>query len=214
MRPRLLAALRSGLQLGTLFIGLLGAGQYASAADTPAADNNAVAIFAGGCFWCTESDFDKVPGVISTTSGYIGGTLENPTYQEVSAGKSGHIEAVEVHFDPNQTSYSKLLDAFWPSIDPLNAHGQFCDNGTQYQSAIFYGSTEQKQLAEASKAALDASGRLPAAVVTQVLPAATFYPAEEYHQDYHSKNPLRYNYYRRGCGRDARLEQLWGAAKP
>lgn len=214
MRTCLFAALRSGLPLGTLFIGLLGAGQYAVAADTPAADNNGVAIFAGGCFWCTESDFDKVPGVISTTSGYIGGTVENPTYQEVSAGKSGHIEAVEVHFDPNQTSYSKLLDAFWPSIDPLNARGQFCDNGTQYQSAIFYRSAEQQQLAEASKAALNASGSLPAAVVTQILAATTFYPAEEYHQDYHNKNPLRYNYYRRGCGRDARLEQLWGAAKP
>ena len=169
-----------------------------------------VAIFAGGCFWCTESDFDKIPGVIETTSGYIGGHVENPTYEQVSAGTSGHIEAVRVRFDPSKTSYAKLLEAFWPTIDPVTANAQFCDRGTQYRSAIFYSNPEEQQLAEASKTALDKSGRLPAPVVTEILAASTFFPAEDYHQNYHQRNPLRYNYYRNGCGRDQRLEQLWG----
>jgi len=169
-----------------------------------------VAIFAGGCFWCTESDFDKMPGVIETTSGYIGGHVENPTYEQVSAGTSGHIEAVRVRFDPSKTSYAQLLEAFWPTIDPVTANAQFCDRGPQYRSAIFYSNPEEQQLAEASKTALDKSGRLPAPVVTDILAASTFYPAEDYHQDYHQRNPLRYNYYRNGCGRDQRLEQLWG----
>jgi peptide-methionine (S)-S-oxide reductase len=205
-------ALRRSLCLGTLFIGLLGGSPFAAATAQPSTDNSTVAVFAGGCFWCTESDFDKLAGVISTTSGYIGGQRENPTYEFVSSGQSGHIEAVQVRFDPSKTSYAKLLEAYWPSIDPLNADGQFCDNGPQYRSAIFYNSPEQQQLAQASKAALAASARLPAPIATQILPATTFYPAEDYHQDYHHKNPLRYNYYRHGCGRDARLEKLWGAA--
>lgn len=175
-----------------------------------AQDDAALAIFAGGCFWCSEADFDKVPGVLQTTSGYIGGTIENPTYEEVSSGRSGHSEAVLVRFDPRQTSYAKLLEAFWPSIDPLNGNGQFCDNGPQYRSAIFYLNAEQQQLAEASKAALAASGRFQQAIATELRAATTFYPAEDYHQDYHSKNPLRYTYYRHGCGRDQRLQQLWG----
>jgi peptide-methionine (S)-S-oxide reductase len=212
MYPSFANPLRSSLQLGALIIGLLGGSHFAAAAEASSTDNSAVAVFAGGCFWCTESDFDKVAGVISTTSGYIGGQLKNPSYQAVSSGKSGHIEAVQVRFDPSKTSYGKLLQAYWPTIDPLNASGQFCDSGTQYLSAIFYNSPEQQQLAKASKAALAASGRLAAPIVTQILPASTFYPAEDYHQDYHSKNPLRYNYYRRGCGRDARLEKLWGTA--
>jgi peptide-methionine (S)-S-oxide reductase len=212
MNQRFTNPLRSSLQLGTLLIGLLGGSQFAAATENPSTDNSAVAVFAGGCFWCTESDFDKVAGVISTTSGYIGGQLKDPTYEAVSSGQSGHIEAVQVRFDPSKTSYSKLLEAYWPSIDPVNADGQFCDNGPQYRSAIFYNSPEQQQLAQASKAALAASARLPAPIATQILPATTFYPAEDYHQDYHSKNPLRYNYYRRGCGRDARLEKLWGTA--
>ncbi|WP_394234094.1 peptide-methionine (S)-S-oxide reductase MsrA [Pseudomonas anguilliseptica] len=173
-------------------------------------ENPGVAIFAGGCFWCTESDFDKVPGVIETTSGYIGGHVDNPTYEQVSAGTSGHIEAVQVRFDPGKTSYAKLLEAFWPTIDPITANAQFCDRGPQYRSAIFYSSAEEQQLAEASKAALEKSGRLPAPVVTEILAARTFYPAEDYHQDYYQRNPLRYNYYRNGCGRDQRLEKLWG----
>jgi peptide-methionine (S)-S-oxide reductase len=173
-------------------------------------ENPGVAIFAGGCFWCTESDFDKVPGVIETTSGYIGGHVDNPTYEQVSAGSSGHIEAVRVRFDPSKTSYAKLLEAFWPTIDPVTANAQFCDRGSQYRSAIFYSNAEEQQLAEASKNALEKSGRLPAPVVTEILAASTFYSAEDYHQDYYQRNPLRYNYYRNGCGRDQRLEQLWG----
>jgi peptide-methionine (S)-S-oxide reductase len=210
MNQRFTNPLLSSLQLGTLLIGLLGGSPFAAATENPSTDNSAIAVFAGGCFWCTEADFDKVDGVISTTSGYIGGQLKDPSYEAVSSGQSGHIEAVQVRFDPRKTSYAKLLEAYWPSIDPVNAKGQFCDNGPQYLSAIFYNSAEQQQLAQASKAALAASGRLPAPIVTQILPASTFYPAEDYHQDYHSKNPLRYNYYRRGCGRDARLEALWG----
>jgi peptide-methionine (S)-S-oxide reductase len=185
--------------------GLLWAATAHSAEEVPG-----VAIFAGGCFWCTEADFDKLPGVISTTSGYIGGHVENPTYEQVSYGATGHIEAVQVQYDPRVTSYAQLLEAFWPTIDPLMANGQFCDKGAQYRSAIFFADDQEKRLAEASKMALDESGKLPAAVVTEILPATTFYPAEAYHQDYHLRNPLRYNYYRHGCGRDQRLEELWG----
>jgi peptide-methionine (S)-S-oxide reductase len=173
-------------------------------------DDSAVAVFAGGCFWCTEADFDKLPGVLETTSGYIGGSIENPTYEEVSSGRTGHIEAVQVRFDPRQTSYAKLLEAFWPTIDPINGNGQFCDNGPQYRSAIFYLNAEQQHLAEASKTALTASGRLAQPIATEILAATPFYAAEDYHQDYHTKNPLRYNYYRHGCGRDQRLKELWG----
>lgn len=176
-------------------------------------DDSAVAVFAGGCFWCSEADFDKLPGVLQTTSGYIGGSIENPTYEEVSSGRSGHFEAVQVRFDPRQTSYAKLLEAFWPSIDPLNDNGQFCDNGPQYRSAIFYLNAEQQRLAEASKNALTASGRFQQPIATQILAATTFYAAEDYHQDYHRKNPLRYNYYRHGCGRDQRLQELWGKSE-
>ena len=170
----------------------------------------AVAVFAGGCFWCTEADFDKLPGVLSTTSGYIGGHLANPSYEQVSAGRSGHIEAVQVRYDPAKTSYAKLLEAYWPTIDPVTANAQFCDHGPQYRSAIFYGTAEEQALAEASKTALQASGRFSQPIVTEILPATSFYPAEDYHQDYYQKNPLRYAYYRNGCGRDKRLEQLWG----
>ena len=176
-------------------------------------DDSAVAVFAGGCFWCSEADFDKLPGVLATTSGYIGGAIENPTYEEVSSGRSGHIEAVQVRFDPRQTSYAKLLEAFWPTIDPVNGNGQFCDNGPQYRSAIFYLDAEQQRLAEASKTALAASGRLQQPIATVIQAATTFYAAEDYHQDYHTKNPLRYSYYRHGCGRDQRLQELWGKSE-
>ncbi|WP_339079746.1 peptide-methionine (S)-S-oxide reductase MsrA [Pseudomonas sp. TMP9] len=179
-------------------------------ASTQTVENPGVAIFAGGCFWCTESDFDKVPGVIETTSGYIGGHVDNPTYEQVSAGTSGHIEAVRVRFDPSKTSYAQLLEAFWPTIDPVTANAQFCDRGPQYRSAIFFSNAAEQQQAEASKDALQKSARLPAPVVTELLAASTFYPAEDYHQDYYLRNPLRYTYYRNGCGRDQRLEQLWG----
>lgn len=181
----------------------------ASTSSSPPQDS-AVAIFAGGCFWCTESDFDKVPGVLSTISGYTGGHLDNPSYQQVSAGNTGHVEAVQVRYDPSRTSYAKLLEAYWPTIDPLTANAQFCDHGSQYRSVIFYSTPGEKALAEASKAALQASGRFSQPIVTEILPASTFYPAEDYHQNYYQKNPLRYAYYRHGCGRDARLEQLWG----
>ena len=193
------------------YLAILGLGSLLLSLNTYAAEpDSALAIFAGGCFWCTEADFDKLPGVLETTSGYIGGNIENPTYEEVSSGRSGHIEAVQVRFDPRQTSYAKLLEAFWPTIDPVNGNGQFCDNGPQYRSAIFYLDAEQQRLAEASKTALAASGRLAQPIATEILAATPFYPAEDYHQDYHTKNPLRYSYYRHGCGRDQRLKELWG----
>jgi peptide-methionine (S)-S-oxide reductase len=174
----------------------------------------ATATFAGGCFWCMEGPFDKVKGVISTTSGYTGGTKPNPTYEEVSTGTTGHTEAVQVVYDPSKVSYAQLLQIFWRNIDPLTPNAQFCDHGPQYRSAIFFHDAEQQRLAEESKRQLEASGRFKAAIVTELVPAATFYPAEEYHQDYYQKNPVRYRYYRFGCGRDARLKQLWGDEAP
>jgi peptide-methionine (S)-S-oxide reductase len=165
------------------------------------------AIFASGCFWCTESDFEKVPGVISAVSGYIGGRVANPSYEAVSDGGTGHREAVEVTFDREKVSYQKLLDVYWHNVDPTDNDGQFCDKGTQYRSAIFTIGDAQRQQADASKAALTKKfGR----IYTDILPASRFYPAEEYHQDYSKKNPVRYKYYRFSCGRDQRLKQLWG----
>jgi peptide-methionine (S)-S-oxide reductase len=182
----------------------------AASAQQPAAQapKPATAIFAGGCFWCIESDFDKVPGVISTTSGYIGGRTPNPTYQQVSSGGTGHAEAVEIVFDPAKVSYEKLLDVFWRSVDPLTKDAQFCDHGDQYRSAIFYLGNAQRQQAEKSKAVVQARFKEP--VQTEIAAAGTFYKAEDYHQDYHTKNPIRYKFYRFNCGRDARLQQLWG----
>ena len=176
--------------------------------------SSAVAIFAGGCFWCTEADFDKVPGVLTTTSGYIGGSVAAPTYEQVSAGNTGHIEAVQVTFDPTRVSYQDLLEAFWPSIDPLDGGGQFCDRGEQYRSAIFWLDRDQQEQAQASLNALQASGRLKGNIATLLLPAGRFWPAEAYHQDYASRNPLRYRYYRSRCGRDARLHAVWGQVPP
>ena len=163
------------------------------------------ATFAGGCFWCTESDFEKVDGVVSAVSGYTGGQVAKPSYEEVSAGGTGHRESVEVTFDPAKVSYAKLLDVYWHSIDPTDDSGQFCDHGEQYRSAIFYRNAEQKRLAEASKEAL--KKRFPR-IATDILPAGPFYPAEEYHQDYYKKNPVRYHFYRFNCGRDARLKEV------
>ncbi len=182
------------------------------AADTtaPQRAGTEVAIFAGGCFWCVESDFDKVPGVLSTTSGYTGGTKVNPSYHEVSAGGTGHAEAVKIVFDPAMVSYEKLLYVYWRNVDPLTKEGQFCDFGTQYRTAIFTLNDVQKRAAEASKAALEKSGRFKRPIVTEITAAGPFYPAEEYHQNYYKENPVRYNLYRFNCGRDARLEQLWG----
>ncbi len=160
------------------------------------------ATFAGGCFWCVESFFDKTPGVISTTSGYTGGKINNPSYEQVSSGQSGHTEAVELVFDPSQVSYAKLLDTFWKNIDPTQADGQFQDRGTQYRTAVFYHGEEQKREAEAYKAKLEASGKYTQPIVTEIAPAADFYPAEDYHQNYHQKNPLAYKLYSMASGRE------------
>lgn len=176
------------------------------------ASSSATAIFAGGCFWCMESAFEPVDGVTAVISGYIGGDVANPTYEQVSSSGTGHYEAVKVSFDPSRVSYERLLDVFWHNVDPLDGGGQFCDRGDQYRSAIFFESEEQERLANRSKAELDASHRLPKPVVTPIVAAMAFYPAEDYHQDYYKKNPLRYRYYRASCGRDRRLAQLWGEA--
>jgi peptide-methionine (S)-S-oxide reductase len=175
--------------------------------------NTSVATFAGGCFWCMEGPFDKLEGVVSTTSGYTGGHTKNPTYKQTSTGKTGHTEAVQIVYDPEQVSYEKLLDVFWHNIDPTTPDQQFCDRGSQYRSEIFYHDDEQKQLAEASKSTLEKNKPFNAPIVTQVTKASTFYAAEDYHQDYYKKNPIRYRYYRHGCGRDKRLEQLWGKSE-
>jgi peptide-methionine (S)-S-oxide reductase len=172
-----------------------------------------VAIFAGGCFWCVESDFDKVPGVLATTSGYTGGTVAHPTYAQVSAKGTGHAEAVRIVYDPARVNYEQLLAVYWKSIDPTTVDSQFCDHGSPYRTAIFAVDDEQLKAAQASKAALEASKPFAAPIVTQIQRATAFYPAEDYHQDYYRKNPVRYQYYRSSCGRDLRLEQLWGAAR-
>jgi len=174
--------------------------------DTP----TATATFAGGCFWCMEPPFDKLEGVISTTPGYSGGTLKDPSYKQVSHGGTGHAEVIQVIYDPEKVSYAELLDVFWHNIDPTRIDGQFCDSGNQYRSEIFYHNAEQKQLADQSKAALVAVKPFKKPVLTKVTQASTFYPAEDYHQDYYIKNPVRYKFYRYGCGRDMRLEELWG----
>ena len=186
------------------------AGITAAGAQTPKKEATAVAIFAGGCFWCMEPPFDKTEGVISTTSGYTGGTTVNPSYEEVSAGGTGHIESVKIVYDPSKVSYEELLHVFWRNIDPIRKNAQFCDTGSHYRSAIFYLDEEQKELAEKSKAELEESGRFTRPIVTEIHEAAPFYPAETYHQDYYTKNPNRYSFYRWNCGRDQRLEQIWG----
>ncbi len=166
------------------------------------------ATFAGGCFWCMEPPFEALPGVVSVTSGYTGGSKEGPSYEEVSGGGTGHAEAVEIVYDPSQVSFAKLLDVFWHNVDPTVSDRQFCDVGSQYRSAIFAHGAGQRKAAEASLA--EVQKKLGAPVKTQIAEAGRFYPAEAYHQDYYLKNPLRYRYYRRGCGRDGRLEELWG----
>ena len=168
------------------------------------------ATFAGGCFWCVEEAFDAVEGVVSTTSGYMGGHKQNPTYKEVSAGTTGHAEVVQVVYDPSRVGYGELLSVFWRNIDPITANRQFCDSGSQYRAAIFYDDAEQRRLAEASRQELESSRRFKKPIVTEITAASRFYPAEEYHQNYHKRNPLRYKYYKHSCGRAQRLEQLWG----
>lgn len=175
-----------------------------------AGDQLAQATFAGGCFWCMEPPFDKLDGVISTISGYTGGDVVDPTYKQVSSGATGHTEVVQITYDPNTISYEELLAVFWVNIDPEAEDRQFCDRGSQYRSGIFFHDEAQREAAEASKAEIAASGKVTR-VVTEVTPLDVFYPAEEYHQDYYQKNPIRYKYYRRGCRRDQRLEELWGS---
>lgn len=199
--------MRAKFAVATVFTLMLSSGM---AADATNPGGGATAIFAGGCFWCTESDFEKLPGVISAESGYTGGRTANPSYQAVSSGATGHTEAVRVRYDPARVSYPQLLDHFWRNVDPTVKDSQFCDHGTQYRSGIYYLNEEQRKAAEASRDALLKNGKV-AQIHTEIVAAATFYPAEEYHQDYYKKNPLRYKVYRLGCGRDARLEQIWGA---
>ncbi len=177
------------------------------------AKNSALATFAGGCFWCMEPPFEVLPGVITVTSGYAGGQKLDPTYEEVSAGTTGHAEVVQVLYDSTRASYAQLLEVFWRNIDPLAANRQFCDGGSQYRSAIFYHNEEQRLLAEASRQKLEESGRFKQPIVTQIAPITKFYDAEDYHQDYYKKNSLHYKAYRMGCGRDRRLKELWGETK-
>jgi peptide-methionine (S)-S-oxide reductase len=191
--------------IGKLFLAVAilaaGGGLSAQAAEK-------AAIFAGGCFWCVESDFDKVPGVISTTSGYIGGSAQTANYKTVSSGGTGHYEAVRIVYDPAKVSYRKLVDIFWRTVDPTDPGGQFCDRGSSYKTAIFVTSEEEKKIAYASK--LKAQEKLGREIVTKILDAGPFYDAEGYHQDYYKKNPVRYKIYRYGCGRDSRIGNLWG----
>jgi peptide-methionine (S)-S-oxide reductase len=196
------------MSVRSLAVLLLLAGDV-TAAESLAPPSQAKAVFAGGCFWCMEGPFDALPGVAATTSGYTGGTKPKPTYAEVSAGTSGHLEAIEVTYDPRQVSYERLLEVFWRNVDPFDGSGQFCDKGPQYRSAVFVRDERERKLAEASKRAVEA--RFGKTVATEVLPASVFWPAEDYHQDYATKNPVRYKYYRYSCGRDARLKAVWGA---
>jgi peptide-methionine (S)-S-oxide reductase len=200
------------LVVGCARAGTAGTSPGAMAEVPTAAAGQEVAVFAGGCFWCLEADFDKLPGVISTTSGYAGGKEADPTYEQVSAHLTGHYEAVHVVYDPKVVPYEALLDYFWRHVDPTDAGGQFCDRGDSYRTAVFPGNEAQQKAAEASKAALSAAGWLPGPIVTPVLPKQRFWPGEVYHQDFHDKNPGRYLPYRRGCGRDAKVAQIWAKA--
>jgi peptide-methionine (S)-S-oxide reductase len=186
----------------------LAAGALAASPTVP--PGQAVATFAGGCFWCMEPPYDNLPGVTATISGYTGGRVANPSYEQVSSGTTGHAEAVQVIYDPKKVSYEKLLEVYWVNVDPTVKDQQFCDHGNQYRTTIFYQDEAQRKAAEASKAAVEKSKPFKEPIVTPIEKAGAFYPAEEYHQDYYKKNPVRYNFYRTGCGRDARLKQLWG----
>jgi len=198
-----------GLLVG-LFVPTLGWTSRANAAEPVMPAGQQTAIFAGGCFWCVESDFDKVPGVLKTISGYLGGQKLNPTYEEVSAGYTGHTEAVQIVFDSKKVSYQQLVEYFWRSIDPTTLNSQFCDHGSQYRTGIFYNGAEQKLIAEQSKAALEINKPFKERIVTEITQAGPFYPAEEYHQDFHTKSAIRYDFYRYRCGRDQRVKELWG----
>ena len=199
-----LSALSSFFMLAAVSARVQGAGQETEKGKL------ATATFAGGCFWCMEPAFDKLSGVVSVLPGYTGGSKKDPTYEEVSSGSTGHAESVQIVYNPSKISYSDLLTVFWHNIDPTVQDRQFCDVGNQYRSAIFYHDEEQKRLAEASKKALEESKRFEGPIYTEIVPASTFYPAEEYHRQYYKKNPVRYKFYRWNCGRDARLKELWG----
>ena len=201
---------RTALSVLTLAILLVGAWSVQSTGQAAADATLGKAYFAGGCFWCMEEAFEKVEGVLSATSGYMGGRVANPTYEEVSAGRTGHAESVEVVYDPSKVSFQKLLDAFWHNVDPVTPNAQFCDHGSQYRSAIFFQTDEEKRASDTSKHAIEQSKRFTEPIVTQIVPASQFYPAEEYHQDFYKKNPLRYKIYKYNCGRAQRLEALWG----
>jgi len=200
-------AVLSALSLAILFIGTLSVQTISQAA---ANATQGKAYFAGGCFWCMEEVFENVEGVLSVTSGYMGGTVARPSYEEVSAGRTGHAESVEVVYDPTKVSYQKLLDAFWLNVDPITPNAQFCDHGSQYRSAIFFQTDEEKRTSETSKQTIEQSSRFKDQIVTQIVMASQFYPAEEYHQDFYKKNPIRYKFYKYNCGRAQRLETLWG----
>lgn len=196
-----------------LISGAIALGHLVVAQQAPAASQSASvakAYFAGGCFWCMEEAFEKVDGVLDAVSGYMGGTVKDPSYEQVSAGQTGHAESVEVRYDPAKVTYTQLLEAFWRNVDPVTPDAQFCDHGSQYRSAIFYQNDEEKRAAEESKRAIEQSKRFSTPIVTQLAAASEFYPAEEYHQDFYKKNPVRYKFYKFTCGRAQRLETLWG----
>jgi peptide-methionine (S)-S-oxide reductase len=201
---------QAALAVLTVAVLLIGAWSVQSTSLAAADATPGKAYFAGGCFWCMEEVFEKVEGVLSVTSGYMGGTVANPTYEEVSAGRTGHAESVEVVYDPAKVSYQKLLEAFWRNVDPVTPNAQFCDHGSQYRSAIFFQTEEEKRASDASKQAIEQSKRFKEPIVTQIVMAPKFFPAEEYHQDFYKKNPIRYKFYKYNCGRAQRLEELWG----
>lgn len=200
----------TALSILTVAIFLIGAWNVQTNSQAAVDANFSKAYFAGGCFWCMEEAFEKVEGVLSATSGYMGGMVANPSYEEVSAGRTGHAESVEVVYDPARVSYQKLLDAFWHNVDPITPNAQFCDHGSQYRSAIFFQTDEEKRASDTSKQAIEQSKRFKEPIVTQIVMASQFYPAEEYHQDFYKKNPVRYKFYKYNCGRTKRLEELWG----
>jgi peptide-methionine (S)-S-oxide reductase len=189
---------------------LIGAWNLQSTSKAAAEATLGKAYFAGGCFWCMEEAFEKIEGVLSATSGYMGGTVANPSYEDVSSGRTGHAESIEVVYDPVKVSYQKLLDAFWRNVDPITPNAQFCDHGSQYRSAIFFQTDEEKRASDTSKQAIEQSKRFTEPIVTQIVMASRFYSAEEYHQDFYKKNPVRYKFYKYSCGRAQRLEELWG----
>jgi peptide-methionine (S)-S-oxide reductase len=198
--------------LAAMALGFFSSAGAQDQVSSPDAKRLSTAVFAGGCFWCVEADFDKVDGVVSTVSGYTGGTVVNPTYKQVSHEKTGHYEAVKVTYDPDKVSYDALVDYYFHHIDPTDATGQFCDKGDSYRSAVFVANGDQREVVEAEIDMINTSGVLGTPVVTQILDASTFWPAEDYHQDYYKKNPLKYRYYRTACGRDARVKNVWAGA--